>query len=151
MLKPLLTAAMVAASLATIAAPTKAVAQEAPPLALNEVRTAPTTHNAWRLTLEFGRSDRSPNASARSVRAPSLAPYDIVITDADGRAAPFIIHEVSAPTGNQLTVQIEYFGSEAFSDSAQYTIRILKTDTLDAERSTRSFDFLPPSLGDSAG
>ena len=151
MFKSLLAAAMFAAGLAAVAAPATAVAQEAPNLALNEVRTAPTTRNTWLLTLEFGRTDRSPTASARSVRAPNLEPYEIVITDVEGKAAPFIILEVSAPTGNALTVQIEYFGAEPFSDSDQYTLRILDTDDVDAERATASFDFLPPILDESAG
>jgi len=150
MLKPILAAAMFAASLA--AAPVTAAAQdEGPTLALNEVRTAPTTRNSWRLTLSFGRSDRSPTASARSVRAPNLAPYELMITDADGKAAPFIIHEVSAPTGNEITVQIEYFGAAPFSDGDVYTVHVLDTEHVDAERATASFDFLPPSLGESAG
>ena len=151
MLKPLLAAATVAASLA-VAAPLPAFAQQEDAiLALNEVRTAPTTHNSWRLTLAFGRADRTPSASARTVRAPNLAPYDIVITDADGMAAPFIVHEVSAPTGNELTVLIEYFGTTPFSDSDRYTLRVLDSDNVDAERAEVSFDFLPPALDNSAG
>lgn len=129
-----------------------ALAQQTPALALNTVAAAPAdARNTWRLTLAFGRADRSPSANARSVHAPALAAHDIVINTAEGQAAPFIIHSVSAPSGNELVIDIEYFGFEPLDTSAQFTVSVLAPDHVAPERASAAFDFLPPSLSTSDG
>ena len=125
--------------------------QTQPMLGLNAVQAAPAGQRAtWRLTLEFGRADRSTAATARSVRAPALVAHDIMITTADGIAAPFIIREVSAPAGNAITLLIEYFGPEPLVSSDQFVVSVLEDDRVDTDRASAEFDFLPPAL-DAAG
>lgn len=129
-----------------------ALAQVSPTLALNVATAAPAeARNTWRLTLAFGRADRSPTANARSVHAPALAAHDIMINTADGQAAPFIIHSVSAPSGNELVLNIEYFGFEPLDASDSFTVSVLAPDDVAAERASAAFDFLPPSLPTSDG
>jgi hypothetical protein len=116
-------------------------------LALNAVEAAPAEERGtWRLTLEFGRADRTESATSRSVHAPALAAHDIVITGADGAPAPFIVREMGTPSGNELTLIIEHFGPAPFAAGDRYTVSILEEDMVAADRASAEFDFLPPAL-----
>lgn len=124
-----------------------ALAQTPPMLSLNQVLATPAdARNTWRLTLEFGRADRSPTAASRSVHAPALMPHDIIITNSAGIAAPFIVRAVTAPSGNTLTVLVEYFGGGTLNQGDIYTLSIQEAQTVDSERASAAFDFLPPAL-----
>lgn len=152
MIKRSLASALVAASILAGAPSLPVQAQTAPQLSLNAVQAAPAEQpNTWRLTLEFGRADRSPNATARSVDAPALAAHDIMITAADGIAAPFIVSEVGTPSGNEITVLIEYFGATAFAAGSRFTLSVLEDQVVDAARASASFDFLPPAITSNGG
>jgi hypothetical protein len=116
-------------------------------LALNAVEAAPAEERGtWRLTLEFGRADRTESATSRSVHAPALAAHDIVITGADGAPAPFIVREMGTPSGNELTLIIEHFGPAPFAAGDRFTVSILEEDMVAADRASAEFDFLPPAL-----
>ncbi|MEZ5666760.1 MAG: hypothetical protein R3F55_04865 [Alphaproteobacteria bacterium] len=152
MTRRLIASALLSLAVATTAVPPIATAQDdTAALALNAVSTAPTTQNSWRLTLEFGRADRSATANARSVRAPSLAVHEVEILGPDGRAAPFIVHAVGSPDGNKLTVMVEYFGPAPLVDSDRYALRIVGEDSVAADRAEVAFDSLPPALVSPAG
>jgi hypothetical protein len=140
-LVPLLAAAAIAGAAVS---PLQA---QTPQLALNSATVQPAPErNTWRLTLEFGRADRSASASARSVHAPALAAHDFVISTADGTAAPFIVRGVEASGGNALTLVIEYFGPTPLVASDRFTVTVLEDGVMAAGRESAEFDFLPPSL-----
>lgn len=152
MFKRSLAAAFMIAGILAGAMALPALAQTPPMLSLNQVLAAPAdARNTWRLTLEFGRADRSPTAAARSVNAPALMPHDIVITNATGTAAPFIVRAVGTPNGNMLTVLVEYFGGGTLNQGDIYTLSILEAQAVDSERASAAFDFLPPALGATDG
>lgn len=140
-------APLIAAIAIASAASMPVMAQPAPILALNGASAAPgAERGTWRLTLEFGRADRSPSATARSVDAPALSAQNIVIYGEDGGAAPFIVREVQAPAGNELTLVIEHFGPTPLAAGDRFTVQVLEDEVVTAERSAADFDFLPPAL-----
>lgn len=151
MFKRSLASAVLAAVIAGAAA-LPAGAQTPSLLSLNAVQAAPADgRGTWRLTLEFGRADRSASATTRSVRAPELDPHEIVISTPDGIAAPFIIREVGAPVGNAVTVLIEHFGPEPPASSDRFVVSVLHEDRVAEDRASAEFDFLPPALQASDG
>ena len=112
-------------------------------LALNSVSTERTGPSEWRLTLEFGRADRSASASARSVNAPPLGEGHIVLQTDDGIAAPFIIVRVADPSGSEIRLRAEYFAVGAPPVGDVFQVAIVGTDRIDPMRSVAPFALIP--------
>ena len=108
-------------------------------LALNAVASERTGPSEWRLTLTFGRADRSSTASARSVNAPALGEGQIVLQTSDGLAAPFIIHSIAAPSGPEIRLRAEYFAAGEPPAGEQFQVAIVGDPRVEPTRSVAPF------------
>ncbi len=115
-------------------------------LALNAVASERIGPTEWRLTLTFGRADRSPNASARSVNAPALGEGQIVLQTGDGLAAPFIIHAIAAPNGPDIRLRAEYFAAGTPPEGYEFQVAIVGEARIDPERSVVPFALIAPGV-----